>query len=74
MAILSLEHVTKKYGDFTVFNDLDLKINEGEVTLIIGPSGSGKSTLLRCLNRLEDIDEGEEHLPGNTARLRIIAG
>lgn len=59
MAILSLEHVTKKYGDFTVFNDLDLKINEGEVTLIIGPSGSGKSTLLRCLNRLEDIDEGE---------------
>ena len=59
MAILSLEYVTKKYGDFTVFKDLDLKINEGEVTLIIGPSGSGKSTLLRCLNRLEDIDEGD---------------
>ena len=59
MAILLLEHVTKKYGDFTVFKDLDLKINEGEVTLIIGPSGSGKSTLLRCLNRLEDIDEGD---------------
>nr|WP_244634637.1 glutamine ABC transporter ATP-binding protein GlnQ [Erwinia persicina] len=40
-------------------HDIDLKINQGEVVVIIGPSGSGKSTLLRCINKLEEITSGE---------------
>nr|WP_247652148.1 glutamine ABC transporter ATP-binding protein GlnQ [Serratia symbiotica] len=40
-------------------HDIDLKINQGEVVVIIGPSGSGKSTLLRCINKLEAITSGE---------------
>nr|WP_234472190.1 MULTISPECIES: glutamine ABC transporter ATP-binding protein GlnQ [Erwinia] len=40
-------------------HDIDLKINQGEVVVIIGPSGSGKSTLLRCINKLEEITSGD---------------
>nr|WP_274618466.1 glutamine ABC transporter ATP-binding protein GlnQ [Pantoea dispersa] len=40
-------------------HDINLKINQGEVVVIIGPSGSGKSTLLRCINKLEEISSGE---------------
>nr|WP_276047136.1 MULTISPECIES: glutamine ABC transporter ATP-binding protein GlnQ [unclassified Pantoea] len=40
-------------------HNIDLKINQGEVVVIIGPSGSGKSTLLRCINKLEEITSGE---------------
>ena len=42
-----------------VLHNIDLKINQGEVVVIIGPSGSGKSTLLRCINKLEEITSGE---------------
>ena len=42
-----------------MLHDIDLKINKGEVVVIIGPSGSGKSTLLRCINKLEEITSGE---------------
>nr|WP_226376357.1 glutamine ABC transporter ATP-binding protein GlnQ [Pantoea stewartii] len=40
-------------------HNIDLKVNQGEVVVIIGPSGSGKSTLLRCINKLEEITSGE---------------
>jgi putative glutamine transport system ATP-binding protein len=56
--MISFENVNKHYGDFHVLKDINLKINKGEVVVIIGPSGSGKSTMLRCINRLETIDEG----------------
>lgn len=47
-----------KSGDNTVFEDVDLTVDSGEVVAIIGPSGSGKSTMLRCLNLLESPDAG----------------
>ena len=63
-AILEIEHLTKKYDDLTVINDLSLSVKKGEVIVIVGSSGCGKSTLLRCLNGLEDIQGGSIKLNG----------
>ncbi len=50
--------VNKWYGDFHVLRDVDLAVARGEKIVICGPSGSGKSTLIRCINRLEEHQEG----------------
>lgn len=57
--MIEFKSVSKHYGQTQVLHDIDLKINQGEVVVIIGPSGSGKSTLLRCINKLEEITHGE---------------
>ena len=62
--ILTIGHLKKSYGDTEVLKDINLKIKSGEVVVIIGPSGCGKSTLLRCLNGLEETDEGRILLHG----------
>ena len=51
--MLQVEHVAKKFGDRQVLEDVNLKVNQGDVVVILGPSGSGKTTFLRCLNHLE---------------------
>jgi aspartate/glutamate/glutamine transport system ATP-binding protein len=56
--MIVFENVNKYYGDFHVLKDINLKINKGEVVVVIGPSGSGKSTMLRCINGLETISSG----------------
>lgn len=56
--LLRAEHLTKRYGDRLVLDDISLTVRRGEVIAIIGPSGSGKSTLLRSLNLLERPTEG----------------
>lgn len=56
--ILTIEHLQKKYDDFVVLDDVNLKVNKGEVIVVVGPSGCGKSTFLRCLNGLEEIQDG----------------
>ena len=56
--MLQVEHVAKKFGDRQVLEDVNLKVNQGDVVVILGPSGSGKTTFLRCLNYLEKADSG----------------
>jgi len=51
--------VSKWYGDFQVLTDIDLNVRRGERVVICGPSGSGKSTLIRCINRLEEHQQGD---------------
>ncbi|SFC21594.1 amino acid ABC transporter ATP-binding protein [Butyrivibrio sp. YAB3001] len=62
--ILTVKNISKRYEDITVFQDLNLSVKKGEVVVIVGPSGCGKSTFLRCLNALEDIQDGEILLDG----------
>lgn len=62
--ILRISGLTKKYGDVTALEGIDLDIREGEVTVILGPSGCGKSTLLRCMNGLETIAQGQIEFDG----------
>ncbi len=57
--IIEMEGVNKWFGDFHVLRDISLSVNKGEVVVVIGPSGSGKSTLIRCINRLEEHQEGK---------------
>ena len=64
--ILTVDSLTKRFGDLTVLDGINLKVREGEVIVIVGPSGCGKSTFLRCLNALEDIQGGEIRLRGET--------
>ena len=56
--IISLDGVTKRFGTFQALKKVDLAVALGERVVICGPSGSGKSTLIRCINRLEEHDEG----------------
>ena len=56
--IISFAGVNKWYGDFHVLRDIDLAVGKGERIVICGPSGSGKSTLIRCINRLEEHQQG----------------
>jgi multiple sugar transport system ATP-binding protein len=58
MATVSFDHVTKKYGEVTAVEDLDLEIQDGEFMVFVGPSGCGKTTSLRMIAGLEDITSG----------------
>jgi polar amino acid transport system ATP-binding protein len=62
--VLEIRGVTKAYGDLEVLKGIDLVVREHEAVALIGASGSGKSTLLRCVDLLDDIDEGDVLLDG----------
>lgn len=62
--MVRFQNVTKKYGDLTVLDRLDLDVATGEMVTIIGPSGSGKTTVLRMLMTLEKIDSGVIYVDG----------
>ncbi len=57
--IIKCINVNKWFGDFHVLKDINMEVGEREVVVVIGPSGSGKSTLIRCINRLEEHQEGD---------------
>ena len=57
--IIEMKDINKFYGKFHALKNINFNVKKGEVVVICGPSGSGKSTLIRCINRLEDIDNGK---------------
>ena len=62
--VLELRGVTKYYAEREVLGGIDLTLREGNAVALIGASGSGKSTLLRCIDLLEEIDDGDIYLDG----------
>lgn len=62
--MIEFKNLSKHVGQTQVLHNIDLKIEKGEVVVIIGPSGSGQSTLLRCINKLEEITSGDLFVDG----------
>jgi polar amino acid transport system ATP-binding protein len=57
--IIKMNKINKYFDDFHVLKDIDFSVKQGEIVVVCGPSGSGKSTLIRCINGLEEVDNGE---------------
>ena len=64
-SIIQIQNVNKWFGDFQVLKDINLNVNQKQKIVVCGPSGSGKSTLIRCINRLEEHQEGNIIVDGN---------
>jgi ABC-type polar amino acid transport system ATPase subunit len=62
--MIEIKNLHKFFGKAHILKGVNLQVKKGDVTVIVGPSGSGKSTLLRCINRLEEIKEGEIWIDG----------
>ncbi|MBX5161000.1 MULTISPECIES: ABC transporter ATP-binding protein [unclassified Rhizobium] len=64
MSMIEIRNVTKRYGAATVVDNVSMRVEKGEITVIVGTSGSGKSTLMRMINRLVPITAGEIFVGG----------
>ena len=64
MPAVSIEGLNKWYGEFHVLTNINLTVGKGEKIVVCGPSGSGKSTLIRCINRLEEHQQGTIRVNG----------
>lgn len=62
--IIEIKNLNKWYGDFHVLRDINLNVKRGEIIVVCGPSGSGKSTLIRCINYLEQFQQGSITVDG----------
>ena len=73
--MIKIENMHKWFGSFHVLKDINLSVDSGEKIVICGPSGSGKSTLIRCINRLEEHQEGSINVDGIelTSNIKNIA-
>lgn len=72
--LVRIDGVHKLFGDNHVLKGIDMVVNPGEVSVIVGPSGSGKSTLLRCVNLLETISAGRIHVKDELIGYREVNG
>ena len=63
--IIQIKDVNKWFGDFQVLKDINLNVEKNKKIVVCGPSGSGKSTLIRCINRLEEHQQGSIIVDGN---------
>jgi general L-amino acid transport system ATP-binding protein len=63
-SVITISDMDKWYGQFHVLKGINLKVHRGERIVICGPSGSGKSTLIRCINRLEEHQQGSINVDG----------
>ena len=63
--IIKINDVNKWFGDFQVLKNINLDVNAKQKIVVCGPSGSGKSTLIRCINRLDEHQEGKIIVDGN---------
>ena len=72
--LVKIEGLHKYYGTHHVLRGIDLTVNQGEVSVVIGPSGSGKSTMLRCVNLLETISAGRISVGGDLIGYREVKG
>ena len=70
--MISLEHVTKRYGERVAVDDLSLEIGAGELAVLVGPSGCGKTTTLRMINRLVEPTSGTIRVDGRDTRERPV--
>lgn len=68
-ALLELHNVRKSFGEHVVLDDISIDFPQGSATVIIGASGSGKSTLMRCINLLEELNDGQILLDGRDISL-----
>lgn len=68
MSMIEFRNVSKSFGALPVLKDISLRIDAGEVVVVVGPSGSGKSTMLRCINALEKITGGELLVDGHSVK------
>jgi branched-chain amino acid transport system ATP-binding protein len=66
MAMLSVEHVTRRFGGIVAVDDVSLDVNEGEIVGMIGPNGAGKTTMFNLITRLYRPDEGEIAFEGDS--------
>jgi len=64
--LIQVRGLVKRYGAMRAVDGVDLTVRKGEVVVIVGPSGSGKSTLIRCLNGIEEADEGDIRIDGES--------
>ena len=72
--IIKIQNMNKWFGDFQVLKNINLEVEANKKIVVCGPSGSGKSTLIRCINRLEEHQQGEIivdgiKLDGNTKNI-----
>jgi polar amino acid transport system ATP-binding protein len=72
--LITLQGLEKRFGEARILRGVDLEVARGEVVAIIGPSGSGKTTLLRCINFLEDFQQGRILVDGETVGYREEGG
>ena len=63
--IIKIQNMNKWFGDFQVLKNINLEVEANKKIVVCGPSGSGKSTLIRCINRLEEHQEGDIIVDGN---------